>query len=151
VTPEEHRRLGVELYNGTWELIERRDRTPEEDDEMLDRAHASAYHWLHAAGATAANRARSQWICSRVHAVAGQPEGALHHARRCLALVEESGGEMEDWDLAAAHEALARAHLAAGDTAEARRHFELARAEAATIANEHDRKHIDADLDALPL
>lgn len=151
MTPEEHRRLGVELYNGTWELIERRDRTPEEDDEMLDRAHASAYHWLHAAGATAANRARSQWLCSRVHAVAGQPEGALHHARRCLALVEESGGEMEDWDLAAAHEALARAHLAAGDTAEARRHFELARAEAATIANEHDRKHIDADLDALPL
>ena len=151
MTPEEHRRLGVELYNGTWELIERQDRTPEEDDEMLDRAHASAYHWLHAAGATAANRARSQWLCSRVRAEAGQPEGALHHGRRCLALVEENGDEMEDWDLAAAHEALARAHLAAGDAEEARRHVELARAEAATIANEHDRKHIDADLDALPL
>jgi hypothetical protein len=151
VTPEEHRRLGVELYNGTWELIERQDRTPEEDDEMLDRAHASAYHWLHAAGATAANRARSQWLCSRVHAGAGQPEGALHHARRCLVLVESHAGQMEDWDLAAAHEALARAHLAAGDPEKARRHFELARAEAASIANQHDRKHIDADLDALPL
>ena len=151
MTPEEHRRLGVELYNGTWELIERQDRTTDEDDEMLDRAHASAYHWRHAAGATAANRARSQWLCSRVHALTGQPEGALHHARRCLALVEEHGDEMEDWDLAAAHEALARAHLAAGDPAEARRHFELARAGTETIANEHDRKHIDADLDALPL
>lgn len=151
MTPEEHRRLGVELYNGTWELIERQDRTPQEDDEMLDRAHASAYHWLHAVGTTAANRARSQWLCSRVHAVAGQSEGALHHGRRCLALVEENGGEMEDWDLAAAHEALARAHLAAGDKGEARRHFELARAETAAIANEHDREHIDADLDALPL
>jgi hypothetical protein len=151
VSPEEHRRLGVELYNGTWELIERQDRTPAEDDEMLDRAHASGYHWLHAAGVTAANRARSQWLCSRVHAVAGQPEGALHHARRCLALVEGHGDEMEDWDLAGAHEALARAQLAAGDVDEARRHFELARAETANIANPHDAKHIEADLDALPL
>ena len=151
MTPEEHRRLGVDLYNGTWELIERQDRTPDEDDEMLHRAHASAYHWLHAAGATAANRARSQWLCSRVHAAAGQPEGALHHARSCLALVEGHGDVMEDWDLAAAHEALARAHFAAGDAEEARRFVELARAEAATIAEADDRKNIEADLDSLAL
>lgn len=150
MTPEEHRRLGVELYNGTWELIERQDRTADEDDEMLHRAHASAYHWLQAPH-TAANRARSHWLCSRVHAVAGQPEGALHHARRCLALVQGNSEEMEDWDLAEAHEALARAHLAAGELEGARRHAERARAETAKIADPADRKHIDADLDALPL
>jgi hypothetical protein len=150
MTPEEHRRLGVELYNGTWELIERRDRTPDSDDEMLHRAHASAYHWLQAPH-TAANRARSHWLCSRVHAVAEQPEGALHHARRCLALVEAHGDQMEDWDLAGAHEALARAHLAAGEPEEARCHYELARGEAAKIAEEDDRKHIEADLDSLAL
>jgi hypothetical protein len=132
-------------------LLERADRTPEDDDEMLDRAHASAYHWLHAAGATAANRARSQWLCSRVHAVVGQPEGALYHAQRCLALVEAHADEMEDWDLAAAREALARAHLAAGDVGEARRQVELARAETETIAEADDRKHIDVDLDSLAL
>jgi hypothetical protein len=150
VTPEEHRRLGVELYNGTWELIERQDRTPDEDDEMLHRAHASAYHWLQTPH-TAANRARSHWLCSRVHALAGQPEGALHHARRCLALVEGHGGEVEDWDLAAAHEALARASLTAGEVDEARRHLELARETAAGIADPADREHIEADLDALTL
>jgi hypothetical protein len=150
VTPEEHRRLGVELYNGTWELIERADRTPDEDDEMLYRAHASAYHWLRAPHTTA-NRARSHWLCSRVHAIAGQPEGALYHARRCLELVESAPAEIEDWDLAGAREALARAHLAAGETEEAHRHYELAREEAAKIAEEDDRKHIEADLDALPL
>jgi hypothetical protein len=150
VTPEEHRRLGVELYNGTWELIERQDRTPDEDDEMLHRAHASAYHWLQAPH-TAANRARSHWLCSRVHAVVGQPEGALYHARRCLALVEGNNEGMEDWDLAGAHEALARAHLAAGEVEEARRHQALARAETAKISELDDRKHIEADLDALPL
>jgi hypothetical protein len=57
---------------------------------------------------------------------------------------------MEDWDLAGAHEALARAHLAAGEVEGARRHAELARAETAKIAELDDRKHIEADLDALP-
>ena len=142
MTPEEHRLLGVELYNGTWELIERQDRTPDDDDEMLHRAHASAYHWLQAPH-TAANRARSHWLCSRVHAAAGQPEGALHHARRCLFLVENHSEEMEDWDLAGAHEALARAHLAAGDVDEARRHHALARTETAKIAEPEDAEHIE--------
>jgi hypothetical protein len=150
VTPEEYRGLGAELYNGTWELIRRRDRTPDEDDEMLHQAHASAYHWLQAPHTTA-NRARSHWLCSRVHALAGQPEGALHHAHRCLALVESAPSEMEDWDLAAAHEALARAHVAAGEMEEARRSLELAREHTAKIADPDDRKHIDADLDTLPL
>ena len=58
---------------------------------------------------------------------------------------------MEDWDIAGAHEALARAHLVAGETEEARRYFELAREDTAKIANPEDRKHIEADLDALPL
>jgi hypothetical protein len=151
MNPEEHRRLGIELYNGTWALIEREVRTPDEDDEMLDRAHASAHHWRRAAGVTAANRARSQWLCSRVHAVAGQPEGALYHARRCLALVEGNREGMEDWDLAAAYEALARAHVAAGELDEARRRLALARAETATIANPKDRQHLESDLDSLAL
>jgi hypothetical protein len=41
----DHRRLAVDLYNATWELLEQTDRSPEDDDEMLARAHASMYHW----------------------------------------------------------------------------------------------------------
>jgi hypothetical protein len=145
VTPEEHRRLGVELYNGTWALIEQADRTADEDDEMLHRAHASAYHWLQAPH-TAANRARSHWLCSRVHVLTGQPEGALHHARRCLALVEGNADEMEEWDLPGAYEALARAHHAAGDESEAARYRSLGLETVAKVADEEDRKHIEADL-----
>ncbi len=59
--------------------------------------------------------------------------------------------EMEDWDLAGAYEALARAHLTAGETEEARRFHELGREATAKIAEPEDRKHIEADLDALPL
>jgi tetratricopeptide (TPR) repeat protein len=142
--PEEHRRLGIDLYNRTWTLMD----SP--GDEMLHCAHASAYHWMQSGGTTA-NRARSEWLCSRAYALLGRSEAALRHARRCMELVESAPDEMEDWDLAAAHEALARARLAAGEVDEARRHLELAREEVAKIAEEDDRKHIEADLASLAL
>jgi DNA-binding transcriptional MerR regulator len=141
---EEHRRLGIDLYNRTWTLMD----SP--GDEMLYCAHASAYHWLHGGGTTA-NRARSEWLCSRVYSILGRAEPALHHARHCLELVESAPEEMEDWDIAGAYEALARANLVAGDTAEARRYHELGREATAKIADREDAKHIAADLDALPL
>jgi hypothetical protein len=103
------------------------------------------------AGGTTANRARSEWLCSRVYALLGRAEPSLHHARRCLELVESSPAEMEDWDIAGAYEALARANLAAGDSEDARRFYELGRDATDKIANPEDRKHIEADLDALPL
>jgi DNA-binding transcriptional MerR regulator len=141
---EEHRRLGIDLYNRTWTLMD----SP--GDEMLHCAHASAYHWMQAGGTTA-NRARSEWLCSRVYSILDRPEPALRHARRCLELVESAPAEMEDWDIAGAYEALARANLVAGEREEARRYLELGREETAKIADPDDRKHIEADLDSLPL
>ena len=141
---EDHRRLGIDLYNRTWTLMD----SPGE--EMLYCAHASAYHWMQGGGTTA-NRARSEWLCSRVYTILGRPEPALHHARRCLELIESSPEEMEDWDIAGAYEALARANLTAGNMEDARRFCELGREATAKIADPEDRKHIEADLDALPL
>jgi DNA-binding transcriptional MerR regulator len=141
---ETHRRLGVDLFNKTWTLMEKENRSQAEDDEMLHCAHASAYHWLQVG--TAANRARSEWQCSRVYTVLGRPEPALYHAGRCLELVEGSPDAMEQFDLPAALEALARAHCLAGDDEEARRWLERGRAEAAKIEDEDDRVIIETDL-----
>jgi hypothetical protein len=137
------RQLGVDCFNRAWTLMEKQDRTREEDDEMLHCAHASAYHW-HQIG-TAANRARGEWQCSRVYAVLGRSEPALAHARRCLEIVETSPTEMEEFDLPAAYEALARAHSTAGELAESRRYVELGRGVTAKIADEEERKHMEAD------
>ena len=147
MTPEEHRALGVELYNGTWELLE----AGAAPDEIVDAAHASAYHWAHANGATTANRARSHWLCSHVYAVLGRPEPALHHAERCLALVQGAPEEMEDFDLPSAYEGSARAHAVAGNGDEARRFMELGRMETAKIADAEDREHLDSQFNSLPL
>jgi DNA-binding transcriptional MerR regulator len=140
---ETERRLGVDLFNKTWTLMEKADRTREEDDEMIHCAHASAYHWLQVG--TQANRARSEWQCSRVHAISGHVEAALRHARRCLELVQQNPAEMKDWDLPAAYEAMARAYMVAGDVDETQRYAELGREATARIEDEDDRTPIEAD------
>ncbi len=143
----DHRQLGVDLYNYTWTLLENENRTRDDDDELLNATHASAYHWSRAAGAGPQNAARSQWQISRVNAVLGRGEAALYHAERCLELCTENG--IGDWDLAAAYEAVARAHKVAGNDAEFRRNLELGREALAQIADEEDREHIAEDLEAL--
>jgi DNA-binding transcriptional MerR regulator len=147
--PEQQRQLGAELFNKTWTLMEKTDRTPEEKDEMIHCAHASAYHWIQVG--TAANRARSEWQCSRVHAILGQVEQALWHARRCLEIAEANPDAMKDWDLPAAYEAMARAHMIAGDHAETRRFYDLGVASTALIEDEDDRRIIEADLATIEL
>jgi DNA-binding transcriptional MerR regulator len=147
--PEQQRQLGAELFNKTWTLMEKQERTPEEIDEMIHCAHASAYLWGQVG--TAANRSRSEWQCSRVHAILGQVEQALWHARRCLEIVEANSDAMKDWDLPAAYEAMARAQMVAGDGAEARRYFELGTAATALIEDEDDRRIIEADLATIVL
>ena len=147
-TPEvpDERKLAAELFNGVWALMETEDRTVAQDDRMLHMAHASRHHWEQVG--TPANLARGEWLCSRVYAVLGRGEPALHHARRVLELCEEHG--IGDWDLAFAHEALARAHAVAGDRAAAAAALERARAAAEDIADPQDRELLDADLRTIP-
>ena len=83
------RRLAADLFNHTWTLMERVDRTAAQDDEMLHCAHASRYHWGEVG--EPANLARGEWQCSRVYTVLGRAEPAMWHARRCLAICEEHG------------------------------------------------------------
>jgi hypothetical protein len=135
------RELGVELFNRTWALLESPGPDP---DELVHCAHASAYHWLQAG--TIANRARSEWQCSRVYSVLGRAEPALHHARRCVELCESAPDEVEEFDLPFAFEAMARAHAVAGDAKTAREWLERARAAGGKIVDEDDRVLLESDL-----
>lgn len=138
----DHRRLAVDLFNRTWALLDQGERTPLEDDELLHTAHASAYHWSRVGAPE--NFARSEWQVSRVNAVLGRGEGAVHHAQRCLDHCVEHG--IGDWDLAFAYEALARAHKVAGNEEEYRRNLRLAREAARKIAEDDDRELVERDL-----
>jgi uncharacterized protein YndB with AHSA1/START domain len=139
-----HRRLAVEANNATWELLGG-DEPPDADD-LLGRAYAAAYHWRRAQGADDANMARASWLVSRAHAVLGHGELALHHADRCLAVVEAAG--LADFDLAYAHEARARALACLGRHDEAA--AERAAAYAVPIADPEDHAILAGDLAAEP-
>ena len=137
----EERQRGVELFNATWRLIESR----EDDELMLHMAHASAYHWAAAPECEPANRARGEWLVSRVSALCGLADAARFHAESCLHWCEEHG--LEDWDLAFAYEALARAAKVAGDEPAAARYAE--QAAAVSIAEADDRELLARDLQTL--
>ena len=142
------RKLAADLFNNTWTLLEKADRTPAEDDEMIHSAHASRYHWGEVGVGEQVNLARGEWQCSRVYAVLRRAEPALWHARRCVA-INEAGGHA-DWDIASAYEAMARAYLTAGDLAEMAAWKAKATAALDGIADADDRDLIEGDLATLP-
>lgn len=143
-----HHWFGVQLNNQMWDTIEDETvgaGTPVlERERMLYSAYASAYHWRNVGNE--ANFARGEHLLSRMAARLGEGELALHHARRCLELVEAHADVMEDWDLAFAYEALARASAAVGDLVAAGSYLDRARTLTEQVAEEGDREVIEAEL-----
>jgi hypothetical protein len=138
-----HRWFGVELNNETWDLLDQiHAGSPVADQErMLYAAYASTYHWMEAG--TTANHARGEYLIAQVALAVDRPELALHHARRCLEVVESEPEVMADWDAPFAHEVLARALLATGDADAARPHLGEAEALAARVVDPDDRAVVD--------
>lgn len=151
-TEELHQWFGAQINNDLWRAIDDATVTSagpsDEKDAFLYAAFASAYHWRQIG--TRANQARAEHLISRVAVLVGLPDVALRHANRCLELVEEHSEEMEDWDLAFALEALARAQLACGRAAEARDTLQRARTATEAIADSDDRDIVEGELARAP-
>jgi uncharacterized protein YndB with AHSA1/START domain len=141
-----HRAQGIEANNAVWDLVGTPDRTPDEDEELVRRAYAAAYHWDRAARRTPANAARGAYMIAKAQLAVGQPLIALAAADRCMAVCVEHG--IADFDLAYAHEARARALHALGRREEAAAAW--AAAHAVPIADPDDKQVLDEDL-AVPL
>jgi tetratricopeptide (TPR) repeat protein len=139
---EWHRKFAADAFNLTWDLLDKDDRTEEDDDRMVYAAHASRFHWGEIG--TPLEWERGEWQISRVYAVLNRPEAAIRHAQRCLALCEENS--IGDFDLAFAYEGLARAYAVAGNAAESRQYVELARQAGERIEDEGNRTYFFGEL-----
>jgi len=139
------RRLAAEANNRGWTLAEQTSRTPREDGEMLDAAHASRHLW--APIGTAETAAYAELLLGQVHALLGHGTQALAHARAAHGLL--SRPDRSDWERAFAHAVLAHAAHVAGDRAQHAREHAAAVAQAAVLEGE-DRRIFDATFVTIP-
>jgi hypothetical protein len=147
-----HRWFGAHLNNQAWDAISAGPvpaDMPEMDKEaLLYSAFASAWHWRQIGDA--ANFARGEHLISRVATCIGDTATALHHARRCMELVDSHPDVMSEWDVPFAHEALSRALAAVGAREAAVSHLEVARALTAAVVDEDDRHVLEAEFNTEP-
>jgi hypothetical protein len=139
------RAYAVGLNQLVWTLLGG-ERGPEDDEAMLNAAHASLHHWTEVGGPL--ERGRGEWLVSHVYAVLGRAEPACHHAERALAVLEAEG--VGDFDLAYGYEGVARAAALSGVVDRAAEFRDMARAAAEAITEPEDRALFDADLAAGP-
>jgi hypothetical protein len=140
--PDIHRKLAVDLFNMTWDLMEKSDRSQAETDRMIHAAHASRYHWE--VIGQPVNLARGEWQVSRVYAILQRAEPCLYHAKRCLQITLEH--DLKDFDLAFAYEAMARAYSLAGEKTEKDKYLALAKEAGQAIKEKGDRDYFMAEL-----
>jgi len=88
------RRFAAAANNRAWDLSVQTRSAPE-DQEMLDAAHASAWHW--AKVGTELNRMRATMLLAEVHALLGLGQSALAYAdeMRTYAHAASAAGEAE--------------------------------------------------------
>lgn len=144
-----HRWFAAECFNRAWEYIEKKQRTPEEDEEMIRLSLASSWHWAQRPDCTDTNRSVGLWQNARVYALVGQAENARRYGLMCLA-ISRSGG-LPPFNLGYAYEALARAESVAGNHQRANELVAEARQLAAQVTDKEDRDLLLADLETIAL
>lgn len=139
---EAHRKFAVDLFNLVWSLMDKKDRTKEEDDKMVHAAHASRFHWGEIG--TPLEFERGEWQISRVYSVLKRSEPALLHAKRCLETCQSNN--IGDFDIAFAYEAMARAYAIAGQKSECQKYLQLAREAGEKIKAKEDKDYFFSEL-----
>lgn len=143
-----HRKMAVELFNNTWKYLDKDTLTDKEKDAMVNSSHASRYHWgirvENGWDATPINLGRGDWQISRVYAVLGDGDRAVHYGQTYLEICKKEG--IKDWDLAYAYEALARGYAVKGDAKNKEKYLKLAEKATADVKDKDTRDMIESDL-----
>lgn len=140
---EIHQFFAADCNTKTWDLLDKQDRTADDNESMLNLAYASAWHWSQCGNE--ANHQRAEWILARVCTVLGYSEEALRHANKCMELTVKFKDKLEDFDVAYAHEALARLAALKGDKVEWNKQSKAATEAGNNIENDEDKNLFFSD------
>ncbi len=142
-TKENHTQLAASINGRTWQLIEQKELSLEEKDELIHAAHASAFHWCKVG--TVLEKLRAEWLISRAYSRLENGESTLRHAKRCLEFTEGNLDVVKDFDIAYAYEGVARGYALLGDTKNASVHYKQAIEQSKKIVDKGDLKIFSGD------
>ena len=144
-----HKYFSAHCFNRAWDLIDKTDRTPEEDEEMIHLSLASQYHWSQREDATSKTASIGFWQTSRIYALLGQVDNARRYGQLCLEASQDDG--VPPFYLGFAYEALARAEAVGGNEQEMQAFLEQAQIAAEKIADQDEKKMLLDDLKTIQI
>ena len=136
------RRLAAQANNRAWRLSESPSRSPQEDEEMLQAAHASMYFWKLVGSAK--NRAHAAQLVAHVYALLKLPNPAKHY----LPFFLEQ--DCEPWERACAFAVKASVAAAAGQAEAHASSYRDAERLIAALPDPEDREILAATLRVVP-
>lgn len=144
-----HKYYSAHCFNKAWDLIDKEQRTPEEDEQMVRLTHASHYHWTQRPEYSSTSASIGYWQTSRIYSILEQPENAIHYGKLCLQASQQEG--VPPFYMGYAYEALARAAAVAGNHQDIALYLEKANAAANEVQEEDERKMLLGDLESIKI
>ncbi len=140
-----HKFFAADCFNKAWELIEKKERTPEDNRQMILLNQASIWHWTQRKECTSRNLSIGYWQAARIYALLGDSD----NARQAGELSRSYTSAEEPFYLGYAYEALARAELVADNREKAKAHLEEARTLAGRVSDADSKQWLTSDLDEI--
>ena len=137
-----HRYFSANCFNRAWDLIDKPDRSVEEERMLVLLSQASLFHWSQRPDNNNQSMSIGYWQASRVQALLGNAAEARRYAGICL----EYSHDLEPFYLGYAYEALARAARLAGDEAQFEKNRSEAEEQAKLVSSQEDRDALLKDI-----
>ena len=139
-----HQFFAAYCFNTAWDLMEKPNRTAQEDEQMLRLSLASHWHWTQRNDYTAKTQSIAHWQTARIYALLGQADNAHRYAKMCLQASQNQ--DVAPIYLAYAYEALARAEAVAGNKKQMTLYLDEARQIASPITESDSKQQLLDDL-----
>lgn len=140
-----HKDLAVNLFNKTWDFIDLKNRTNEQNIEMIHTAHTSLFHWMQIGQPI--NYARGEWQISRVYNLLNMGESALLHGLRSIDICLKNN--IGDYDLAFGYETVSRAYKQLEDTTNQNLYYEKALKATESISKKENKDYTLKEIEDL--
>jgi len=139
-----HKHFSVICFNKAWELIEKSDRTSEDDEQMIRLSLASHWHWTQRNDYGPKNASIAYWQTSRVFAILGRGNEARRYGQLCLEVSQNKA--IPPFFLGYAYEALARSEAVSANPEEMDEYLNLMNQIVEKITDSDEKKMLLDDM-----